>query len=303
MIMDITCDFYTYEEFSYYEPDINYDSKRQKRSKRKSKSKSVKYSTTENTPDAGDLNLETPTFSFLRECSIMDIAYPVYGDVWGWEIIKLSDFWFIAGIIVLGGSFTKVIWANTGTYLRSFRLEKYASVTTVTPWTVMLAKSTVSIFGDAIHGTAPKILIILGFFAVGVPAYLAWLIWGYGFTLCFTTQIVGFIHATIFMLGPVMLVENFGILFFGFNYGCIYVATACLTLFLQVYLGSMYDLISYSNRHTCFGRGCFISVSNVLVFLSVTTMFLAVLFCLRHFMKCGYLDIMWKGVVKYDKRS
>ena len=49
----------------------------------------------------------------------------IYGHVYGWEIIRLPDFWLLIVPFVIGCSIDKVILFNTGTYLRSFKAEHH----------------------------------------------------------------------------------------------------------------------------------------------------------------------------------
>ena len=78
--------------------------------------------------------------------------------IYGWEIIKVLDFWLLMETFVVGCAVAYVVVTNTGTYLRSLGEEQHLNkITTSAPWLYLTTKILVGIISDMYIEKIPRI--------------------------------------------------------------------------------------------------------------------------------------------------
>ena len=165
------------------------------------------------------------------------------GHVYGWDIMKLPDFWLLIVPFVIGCSIDKVILFNTGTYLRSFKAEHHLhTLVTVASWFLTISKVIVGLMSDLCIKRIPRVMYMVVILLLSVPLYFIFLV--FADSIVFLYVITFFSYSSLgvlFVMGPVLIAEYFGVRHFGINYGSVLLVDGCFILLLQFVLGIIYD--------------------------------------------------------------
>ena len=198
----------------------------------------------------------------------------VYGDVYGWEIMKLLDFWLLLVTFIIGCSTDKSMVTNLGTYLRSFGQEQHLHIVMATaPWITMVVKVTVGISSDLCRERIPRLAFLVGLLLVKVPLLFAFIVWGDHIALLYIVSYFLFISFGIFfVIGPTLVAEYFGVTYYGRNFGSFILVEGATVLLLQFTIGVFYDMKVTDDEeesHTCYGLKCFYASTGIICGLSV----------------------------------
>ena len=179
--------------------------------------------------------------------------------IYGWEIIKVLDFWILMETFVFGCAVAYVVVTNTGTYLRSLGEEQHLyKLTTSAPWLFLTTKIFVGIVPDMCIEKIPRIAFCIGISLINVPVYLMFVFYADRVEAMYFVTYFSFSSLGVFYVtGPVLVAEYFGVKQFAINYGSMLLVQGCVTLLLQFIFGMLYDInITNVSTQTCYGIHC-----------------------------------------------
>ena len=209
----------------------------------------------------------------------------IYGQIYGWELIKLADFWLLISTLIVGSSIYKVIASNTGTYLRSFSLEAdhLRIITSTSPLFLFMTKPAVGILSNLYIDKIPRIVFVIVLMALNAPLHFLFIFYAENVVLQYLINYSAVVSLGVFfVICPVLTAEYFGVQYFSINYGSIIFADGCFVLLLQFILGLLYDAnVSDFATHTCYGLHCYYVSSGILCALSIVTLIATVMLCVR----------------------
>ena len=204
--------------------------------------------------------------------------------IYGWEIIKVLDFWLLMETFVVGCAVAYVVVTNTGSYLRSLGEEQHLhKITTSAPWLFLTTKIFVGIISDMCIEKIPRIAFCIGISLINVHIYLMFAFYADRVEVMYFVTYFSFSSLGVFYVtGPVLVAEYFGVKQFAINYGSMLLFQGCVTLLLQFIYGILYDVnITDVSTQTCYGIYCFSVTSWMLCALSVVTFVTSVTLCVR----------------------
>ena len=204
----------------------------------------------------------------------------VYGDVSGWEIMKLLDFWLLLVTFIIGSSTDKSMVTNLGTYLRSFGQEKHLHIVmTTAPWIAMVVKVTVGIASDLCREKIPRLAFLVTLLLFKVPLLFAFMLWGDNMVLLYILSYFLFISFGIFfVIGPTLVGEYFGVTYYGRNFGSFLLVEGASVLLLLFMIGVFYDgNVTDEESHTCYGLTCFYVSTGIICGLSIVILCTSIL--------------------------
>ena len=187
--------------------------------------------------------------------------------IYGWDIIKVLDFWLLMETFVVGCAVAYVVVTNTGTYLRLLGEEQHLyKITTSTPWLFLTTKIIVGIVSDMCIEKIPRIAFCIGISLINVPVYLMFVFYADRVEAMYFVTYFSFSSLGVFYVtGPVLVAEYFGVKQFAINYGSMLLVQGCVTLLLQFIFGILYDInITDVSTQTCYGIHCFSVTSWIL---------------------------------------
>ena len=205
-------------------------------------------------------------------------------NVYGWTIMKSTDFWLLMGAFIIGGSLSRVNHYNIGTYLRSFREEKHLNIiTSVGPWLLITFKLFIGCVSDLYVEKVSRTIFLVICAVANAVLLSCFIFLADNIGLFYVTAFVAYISKGLyFLIAPVLIAEYFGVKYFGINYGAAFFADGCFTLLLQVILGIIYDAnVSDVATHTCYGLHCYYVSSGILCALSMVTLVAVVVLHIR----------------------
>ena len=191
----------------------------------------------------------------------------IYGDVQGWEIMKLPDFWLLLVTFVIGSGTDKSWVTNIGTYLRSFKEEDHLHILMDSaPWISMAAKVSVGITSDLCRESVPRLTFLIGLMLIKVPLLLFFTLYGNNIVLIYILTYFLYVSFGIFfVICPILVAEYFGVVYYGRNFGSIIFFEGCTALLLQFIIGVLYDAnVTELETHTCCGLHCFYGSSGII---------------------------------------
>lgn len=213
------------------------------------------------------------------KADLFEMVPSYYGDKYGFEIMAIVDFWLLVFTFMMSIATDKTFFMNIGTYLRSFDIEEYLTFLTVSgPIIALVTKLTLGPISDACIHHISRIWFVI------VPVFLklvisvVFLFFGDHFVATLLTSYVCYVTlGAMFMVGPVLTAEYFGLRYYGRNFGCMLFAAGILTVILHVFLGLLYDdrLDSESaddDDATCKGLHCFAISTSVLILITLSTL-------------------------------
>ena len=199
-----------------------------------------------------------------------------YGDKQGFSIMNVVDFWLLSFSFIVSIAIDKTFFMNIGTYLRSFNQEQYLTLLSVTGPLVALA--TKIIFGP-ISDACVHMISRIWFFTVPtmvkIVALFLFLFLGDNIgIMIFTSYSCYLTMGSMFLLGPILAGEYFGLKYYGRNFGTMLFACGIFTVFLHVILGVVYDLnvSGVKDALTCVGLKCFQASTIILIVLTISTL-------------------------------
>ena len=207
-----------------------------------------------------------------------------YGDVTGWEALKLLDFWLLMITFFVGSSCDKAFLTNTGMYLRSFRQEHHLHILmTAAPWCYLVTKVSVGIISDYYKKRIPRIVFLIVLVIIKIPLFFAFIFCGDNIIVMYVMTFILFISlGTFFLIPPILIAEYFGAKHYGLNYGTALLADGCLLLLLQFIIGLLYDMnVGEVATNTCYGLQCYYVSSGILCVLSIVTLITSVTLWVR----------------------
>ena len=208
----------------------------------------------------------------------------IYGHVYGWEIMRLPDFWLLIVPFVIGCSIDKVILFNTGTYLRSFKSEYHLhTLVAVAAWFLTISKIIVGLMSDLCIERIPRVMYMVVITLSSVPMYFAFLVLANSVIFLYIITFFSYISlGVLFVMGPVLIAEYFGVRHFAINYGSVLLVEGCFILLLQFVMGIIYDRnVTDVATHTCYGLHCYYVSTGLLCALSIVALVSSVTLCVR----------------------
>ena len=131
--------------------------------------------------------------------------------VYGWEIMKLMDFWLLMATFIIGSTLTKLFMSNFGTYLRSFDHEDHLHVLMSTgPWCLAGATLIFGLISDFYIDKIPRLLFLVFLALCNVPIYFAFIFKAYDIVFLYIVAYTTFAsNGVYFLFGPVLIAELF----------------------------------------------------------------------------------------------
>ncbi|XP_063396248.1 uncharacterized protein LOC134680896 [Mytilus trossulus] len=180
--------------------------------------------------------------------------------VTGWTLFKTIDFQFILWSCTFASSLQLMVQSNIGTYLKSFSLDKYTTLfTTINPIAQVGSKVFAGFLSDFLLDRVPRVAVLLTFtiiqtvfliFCIFFPNHFAMLL--------FLVIIVGMANGSLWCLTPTITGENYGMKYFGRNWGFILFTTGLGGLGIQELYGWTYEMaIPFTSQKDCYGTHCF----------------------------------------------
>ena len=208
----------------------------------------------------------------------------IYGHVYGWKIVRPPDFWLLIVTFIVGCSIDKVILFNTGTYLGSFKVEHHLhTLVAVASWFLTISKIIVGLMSDLCIDRIPRVVYMVVITLSSVPMYFAFLVFADSIVFLYIITFFSYISlGVLFVMGPVLIAEYFGVRHFAINYGSVLLVEGCFILLLQFVLGIIYDRnVTDVTTHTCYGLHCYYVSTGLLCALSIVTLVSSVTLCVR----------------------
>ena len=201
-----------------------------------------------------------------------------------WKMIKMLDFWLFGVTFVLGCSVGTVVSGNIGTYLRSFRQEEQLhKIMTIAPWCYLTVKIIVGFISDLLIDKIPRVWFWVFFSISRVVVFSIFVFYAEEIIMMHIVAYFSFaLMGVIFITGPVLAAESFGLQYFAVSFGSILLIQGFFMLLIQFIFGLLYDMnVTDEATHTCYGMQCFFVTSCLLCVLSIITAVTSVALCLR----------------------
>ena len=143
----------------------------------------------------------------------------LHGHVYGWEIIKIPDFWLLIATFIIGSALTKLFIFNFGTYLRSFKQEQHLYIIINTaPWCSFVLQIFVGFISDIYEGKLPRLMFLVLIATIKTPMYCVFIFVADNIIFTYFVAYVSFTSNGIyFLIGPLLMAEYFGDKYFGIN--------------------------------------------------------------------------------------
>ena len=186
-----------------------------------------------------------------------------YGDIHGFGMMNVLDFWLLSVSFIISIATDKTFFMNIGTYLRSFGQEQHLTLLTVTgPLVALVTKLVIGLISDACLHMVSRIWFFIVPAIVKVIILIIFLFFGDHLIIMFLTSYTCYVTlGSMFVIGPILSGEYFGLQYYGRNFGTILFATGIFTVVLHVILGIVYDwhvdLSRSGDEATCLGLDCF----------------------------------------------
>ena len=199
-----------------------------------------------------------------------------YGDKHGFGIMGITDFWLLSLSFIISISTDKTFFMNIGTYLRSFDREEHLTLVTVSgPLVALAAKLFIGPVSDACRHKVCRIWFFIVPCVVKLIVLILFLFLGDNFGIMLLTSYISYFSlGSMFLLGPVLFGEYFGLKYYGRNFGTTVFATGVITLILHVLLGLLYDvqISTEDDDVTCKGLHCFFVSTLIIIVLTFCTL-------------------------------
>ncbi|XP_061188395.1 uncharacterized protein LOC133196539 [Saccostrea echinata] len=214
-------------------------------------------------------------------------------DVTGQKLIRRRDFHYVFWAFIFSTSLLLTFQNNTGTYLKSFGLESYITISaTLVPIAGVFSKLFAGVLSDFILLKVPRSGIL---FIITVIQTICLIL-----SIFLLDKLIFFIIAVIFFgssngiyfsITPTMVSEFYGMKYFGRNYGFVLLGQAFCHLFMQQIFGTLYDL-NTDSRNNCFGLHCF--MWSFIIFTVLSSCATVLIFCLLKKELNDRKKIQWK---------
>ena len=145
----------------------------------------------------------------------------LHGHAYGWEIMKIPDFWLLIATFIIGSALTKLFIFNFGTYLRSFKQEQHIHIIISTaPWCSLAVQIFVGFVSDIYVEKIPRLIFLVLITIFNTPLYCAFIfVADHIIFMYFVTYVSFASNGIYFLIGPLLIAEYFGDKYFGINYG------------------------------------------------------------------------------------
>ena len=217
--------------------------------------------TQDNTADGdSDTTKETSEQIALTSNKVNDDRSSYYGDIHGFGMMSVLDFWLLSVSFIISIATDKTFFMNIGTYLRSFGQEQHLTLLTVTgPLAALVTKLVIGPISDACLHKVSRICFFIVPAIVKIIVLITFLFFGDHFSIMLLTSYTCYVTmGSMFVIGPILSGEYFGLQYYGRNFGTILFATGIFTVVLHVILGIVYDWhVNLSDEATCLGLDCF----------------------------------------------
>lgn len=193
-----------------------------------------------------------------QEPTNVNLALPEQREISGLVLVRRFDFHYLLWAYIFCAGLQLTFQNNQGTYLKSYRLEKYTTLfTTLNPIAGVVSKFFAGFLSDAIVHKVPRSGVLLIFNVVQTVSL--------GLSIFFSNNLVvftivdlviGFANGALWCLTPTMISEFYGMEKFARNWGAMMLGNAFGGLAMQEVFGALYDLKTNSENQ-CYGLQCF----------------------------------------------